>query len=151
MQYQYRFEKVMSIREREKDEALDSYNQSVRRFEEAAGKLYELLKKKEDLEEFQFSKLASGLPVQEIRHYQHFIHSLEKTIEHYQQVVFNARNQMNYYQDKLTDKNIEVKKYEKMKEKDSVRFAESMKLEENRQMDDISIQLYANRGSQVGQ
>ncbi|AGX03864.1 MULTISPECIES: flagellar export protein FliJ [Bacillus] len=151
MQYQYRFEKVMSIREREKDEALDSYNQSVRRFEEAAGKLYELLKKKEDLEEFQFSKLASGLPVQEIRHYQHFIHSLEKTIEHYQQVVFNARNQMNYYQDKLTEKNIEVKKYEKMKEKDIVRFAESMKLEENRQMDDISIQLYANRGSQVGQ
>ncbi|WP_336990084.1 flagellar export protein FliJ [Bacillus infantis] len=151
MQYQYRFEKVMSIREREKDEALDSYNQSVRRFEEAAGKLYELLKKKEDLEEFQFSKLASGLPVQEIRHYQHFIHSLEKTIEPYQQVVFNARNQMNYYQDKLTEKNIEVKKYEKMKEKDIVRFAESMKLEENRQMDDISIQLYANRGSQVGQ
>jgi flagellar protein FliJ len=151
MQYQYRFEKVMSIREREKDEALDSYNQSVRRFEEAAGKLYELLKKKEDLEEFQFSKLASGLPVQEIRHYQHFIHSLEKTIEHYQQVVFNARNQMNYYQDKLTEKNIEVKKYEKMKEKDIVRFTESMKLAENRQMDDISIQLYANRGSQVGQ
>jgi flagellar protein FliJ len=151
MQYQYRFEKVMSIREREKDEALDSYNQSVRRFEEAAGKLYELLKKKEDLEEFQFSKLASGLPVQEIRHYQHFIHSLEKTIQHYQQVVFNARNQMNYYQDKLTEKNIEVKKYEKMKEKDIVRFTESMKLAENRQMDDISIQLYANRGSQVGQ
>ncbi|MCA1040775.1 flagellar biosynthesis chaperone FliJ [Bacillus infantis] len=151
MQYQYRFEKVMSIREREKDEALNSYNQSVQRFEEAAGKLYELLKKKEDLEEFQFSKLASGLPVQEIRHYQHFIHSLEKTIEHYQQVVFNARNQMNYYQDKLTEKNIEVKKYEKMKEKDIVRFTESMKLAESRQMDDISIQLYANRGSQVGQ
>ena len=32
----------------------------------------------------------------------------------------NARNQMNFYQEKLMQKNIEVKKYEKMKEKDKV-------------------------------
>ncbi|MBY0120694.1 flagellar export protein FliJ [Bacillus sp. S/N-304-OC-R1] len=147
MQYQFKFEKILSIKEREKDEALNVFNQSVKRFETAAEKLYELLKKKEDLETYQSSRLVNGLPVQEIRHHQHFIHNLERTIEHYQQIVINARNHMNFQQERLVEKNVEVKKYEKMKEKDRISYAESVRQEEVKQMDDISIQHYMNRGN----
>ena len=147
MQYQFKFEKILSIKEREKDEAFNVYNLSVKRFETAAEKLYELLKKKEDLEAYQSSRLVNGLPVQEIRHHQHFIHQLERTIEHYQQIVINARNHMNFQQEKLLEKNVEVKKYEKMKEKDRSTYAEHVRLLEGRQMDDISIQHFMNRGN----
>ncbi|WP_066289047.1 flagellar export protein FliJ [Bacillus sp. FJAT-29937] len=147
MQYQFKFEKILTIKEREKDEALNVYNQSVKRFETAAEKLYELLKKKEDLEDYQSSRLVNGLPVQEIRHHQHFIHQLERTIEHYQQIVMNARNHMNFQQERLLEKNVEVKKYEKIKEKDMTNFAEDVRLQEGRQMDDISIQHYMYRGN----
>lgn len=147
MQYQFKFEKILSIREREKDEALNIYNQSVKRFETAAEKLYDLLKKKEDLEVYQSSRLVNGLPVQEIRHHQHFIHGLERTIEHYQQIVINARNHMNYQQERLLEKNVEVKKYEKIKEKDRLNFAENERQLEGKQMDDISIQHFMNRGN----
>lgn len=71
---------------------------------------------------------------------------LEKTIDHYQKMVANARNQMNFQQEKLMEKNIEVKKYEKMQEKDLAFFLEGMKQAEGRQMDEISIQLFMNRG-----
>lgn len=147
MQYQYKFEKILSIKEREKDEAFNVYNQAVKKFEEAAEKLYGLLKKKEDLESFQSARLVNGLPVQEMRHHQHFIFNLEKTISHTQQIVINARNHMNFYQEKLMEKNIEVKKYEKIKEKDFTNFTENMKQLEGKQMDDISIQQYMSRGS----
>lgn len=147
MKYEYKFEKILTIKEREKDEALNIYTQSVKRFEEAAEKLYELLKKKEDLENHQTSRLVSGLPVQEIRHHQYFIQNLEKTINHYQQIVINARNHMNFYQEKLMEKNIEVKKYEKIKEKDLLNFSENLKQIEGKQMDDISIQMFMNRGN----
>ncbi|MFE8695183.1 flagellar export protein FliJ [Cytobacillus sp. FJAT-53684] len=147
MQFQYKFEKILTIKEREKDEALNIYNQAVKKFEEAAEKLYGFLKKKEDLESYQSSKLVNGLSVQEIRHHQHFILNLEKTINHYQQIVVNARNHMNFYQEKLMEKNIEVKKYEKIKEKDLTNFAENLKQLEGKQMDDISIQQYMSRGS----
>ncbi|MFO1445908.1 flagellar biosynthesis chaperone FliJ [Bacillus sp. Bva_UNVM-123] len=147
MQYQYKFEKILVIKEREKDEALNIYSQAVKRFEEAAEKLYELLKKKEDLESHQSSRLVSGLPVQEIRHHQYFLQNLEKTISHYQQIVINARNHMNFYQEKLMEKNIEVKKYEKIKEKDLSKFTENQKQLEGKQMDDISIQQFMNRGN----
>jgi flagellar protein FliJ len=147
MQFQFKFHKVLSIREREKDEALDLYNQSVKRFEDAAEKLYELLKKKEDLETYQSGRLLSGLPVQEIRHHQQFVGNLEKSINHFQKMVMNTRSQMNYFQERLMEKNIEVKKYEKIKEKSKDLFYEEQKQLEDRQMDDISIQHFVNRGN----
>jgi len=136
----------MTIKEREKDEASADYNQAVKRFEEAAEKLYELLKRKEELEEFQSNKLVSGLSVQSIRHHQHFINNLSKMIEHSQQMVVNARNSMNYYQQKLIDKNLEVKKFVKIKEKDLLQFIHTEKALEAKQMDDISIQQYMQPG-----
>ena len=135
------------IKEREKDEAQNIYTQSVKKFEEAAQMLYELLRKKEDLENNQSLKLVSGLSVQEIKHHQYFIQNMEKTISHYQQMVINARNHMNFYQEKLMEKNIEVKKYEKIKEKDIVSFTANLKQIEGKQMDDISIQQFMNRGN----
>jgi flagellar protein FliJ len=147
MAYQFKFEKIMKLKEREKDEVLSTYNESVKRFEEAAESLFRSLKKKEDLESYQRSKLENGLSVQEIRHHQTFIHNLQKTIDHDQKVVVHTRNQMNFYQDKLLQKNIEVKKYEVLKEKGKLVFLEELRQLEAKQMDDISIQQYMHRGN----
>lgn len=146
MTYQFKFEKIMTLKEREKDEALSVYNESVKRFEEVAEKLYELMKKKEDLEEYQARRLVAGLPVQEIRHHQQFISNLQKTIDQYQKMVINARNHMDFHQEKLLRKNIEVKKYVKIKEKGKLEFLQEMKQDEAKQMDDISIQHFVHRG-----
>jgi flagellar protein FliJ len=147
MAYQFKFEKIMKLKEREKDEVLSTYNESVKRFEEAAENLFRSLKKKEDLESYQRSKLKNGLSVQEIRHHQTFIHNLQKTIDHDQKVVVHTRNQMSFYQDKLLQKNIEVKKYEVLKEKGKLVFLEEIRQLEAKQMDDISIQQYMHRGN----
>jgi len=150
MTYKYKFEKILTIKEREKEEVSATYNQAVKRFEEAAEKLYEVLKKKEDLEEFQLEKLATGLSVREIRHHQRFVGNLEKTIEHNQKMVVNARNTMGFYQEKLVEKNLEVKKYIKIKEKDFSKFRELEKASEAKQMDDISLQVYMQPGKLGG-
>ena len=39
------------------------------------------MKQKEDLEHYQSTRLAEGLPVQEIRHHQQFISNLQNQIE----------------------------------------------------------------------
>jgi flagellar protein FliJ len=145
MKYQFKFDKILSLKTREVDEAQVVYQDSVKKFEEAADRLYHLLKKKEDLECFQSDRLLDGLPVQEIRHHQQFIGNLEKSIAHYQKIVMNARNIMNYQQVKLMEKNQEVKKYEKIKEKDHLQFLAAEKYAESRMMDEVSIQQYMNR------
>ena len=145
MRYEFKFNKILAVKEREKDEAVNVYQDSVRKFEEVAEKLYELLKRKEDLEEYQSERLHGGLSIQEIRHHQQFIGNIEKMIDHYQKMVVNARNRMLLFQEKLLEKNIEVKKYEKIREKDYLQFTENVKIIEGKQMDDISIQMYMNR------
>lgn len=147
MVYKSKFSRVLHLKEREKDEALSLYQDSVRKFEDVAEKLYELLKKKEDITEYQSARLVNGLSVQEIRHHQLFIDNLEKTITHHQKMVINARNRMNLYQEKLMNKNIEVRKFEKVQEKERSQFLEELKVLEGKQMDDISIQQFMNRGS----
>lgn len=46
MRYEFKFHKILAVKEREKDEAVSIYQDSVRKFEEVAEKLYELLKGK---------------------------------------------------------------------------------------------------------
>lgn len=146
MGYRFKFEKIMTLKEREKDEALSVYNESVKRFEHAAEKLYELMKKKEELEDYQSKRLREGLSVQEMRHHQQFIANLQKSIDQYQKIVINARNHMNFQQEKLLQKNIEVKKYVKMKEKGKMTYFEGLRQLEAKEMDNISIQQFAHRG-----
>lgn len=145
MRYQYKFEKILTLKEKEKKDAYARYSDALKAFEEVAEKLYRLLKKKEDLLALQQEKLISGLSVQEIRHQQVFLDNLEKIIEHYQKEVIQARNKLNLFQNILHEKNMEVKKYEKMQEKDFNRFLEIIKVHENKLMDEISIQQFISK------
>lgn len=144
--YKYKFEKILTIKEKEKSDARAKYNEAQKSFEKVAEKLYNLLKKKEDLLDFQQTKLSTGLSVQKIRHNQLFMDNLEKLIDQCQKEVVQARYQMNLQQERLKDKNIELKKYEKIKEKDFQKYLEVVKVAENKQMDEISIQQFLSKG-----
>jgi flagellar FliJ protein len=137
----------MDVKENEKEKSLAEYNQSVHDFENVAHKLYDSLKQKEILEENTFTRLNQGMSVQEIRHYQQFVSNLEKTITHYQKLVLLTRNRMNEKQVKLMQHNIEVKKYEKLKEKQQENYLLDMKHLDSKHMDDLSIQSYMYRGN----
>ena len=145
MVYQYKFEKIMSLREKEKTESQTKYNLAVKEFETEAEKLYRMLKKKEELLDEQAERLRQGLSVQQVRHNVSFLENHEQLIQHYQRRVIETRNKMNFYHQILVEKNMEVKKYEKMKEKDVQAFMEQVNQMENRQMDEISIQQYMSR------
>uniref|UniRef100_A0A7U3YGV9 Flagellar FliJ protein n=1 Tax=Geobacillus sp. (strain Y4.1MC1) TaxID=581103 RepID=A0A7U3YGV9_GEOS0 len=146
MGYVFKLQKVLTMKENEKKQAVGEYNEAVQRFQEVAEKLYHFLKQKEQYEEIHKQKLQAGLPIQEIRHFQQFISNLERTIHHYQLLVMQAREQMQHKQIKLTELNIEVKKFEKMKEKYMQAVVDAEKITENKWMDEISIQRFAHRG-----
>lgn len=145
MTYRFKFEKILTLKEREKEEIRESYRDAVEKFENIAQKLYDLLKKKEDLENFQSEKLVSGLSVQDIRHNQHFITNIEKTIDYYQGLVIQARNRMNWQEQKLSEMNVEVRKYEKIKENDYNQYKEVIHTSENKILDELAVMQYTNR------
>ncbi len=140
--YTYRFSKILNIREQEKTQTELAFKESVKSFEEVATKLYEMLKKKEDLIAYQNERLTFGASIDEVTHYANFINSIEKTIEDLQKKVTQARVKMNWHEDKLLEKNIEVRKYEKMREKDFEAFQVEQERFENIRLDELSTMAY---------
>ncbi|ATP39353.1 flagellar export protein FliJ [Solibacillus sp. R5-41] len=140
--YTYRFEKILVVKEQEKNESEMAFKESVQVFEEIATKLYDLLKKKEDLTTYQRERLVVGASIDEINHYSRFIDSMEKTIADVQQKVVQARAKMNWHEQKLLEKNLEVRKYEKMRENDYEHYKEDQQRIEAIQLDELSTIAY---------
>lgn len=141
----FQLTKILNLKEYEKQKALHEYEEARRRFEEVAEKLYHFLKQKEEYEEQHKHQLQLGLAIQHIRSFQQFMNNLQRVIDHYQHLVMQARQQMELKQLKLVELNVEVKKYEKIKEKHDEMIAQQMRIAEQKQMDDISIQQYCYR------
>lgn len=142
-----KIDKIITIKEREKDEAVVKYNESIEEFEKVATKLYDLLKEKEELEATARAKLQNGLSIIQIKQQTQYILQLEQHIQQLQTKVMNARNKMNKVENLVMEKNIEVKKFNKVKENHATLYNKLMDQEENKQMDEISIQQYMNRGN----
>lgn len=136
--YQYRFEKVLTYREQEKTETEIEYKKAVDSFETVATELYDLLKKKEEVTAEQQEKMKKGFYVNDIHQYGRFMESLEKRIDSLQQAVIRARSKMNWFEEKLLEKTIEVKKFEKMKEKDQEHYRIEMEQAEASLMDELT-------------
>ncbi|WP_404409164.1 flagellar export protein FliJ [Jeotgalibacillus malaysiensis] len=145
MAYQYRFDRVLTVREREQKEAEDRYRDSVNSFEKMAQKLYELLKKKELMEDSQADQMKTGIPVQLLRHGQQFLTNIEQSISYQQKLVMDARSNMQRHEHRLMERNIEVRKYEKIREHDKKRYVAEQEQADREQMNELSIAQFMNR------
>lgn len=129
---------MLTFRELEKTETEIEFKKAVETFEIAATELYELLKKKEETLEQQTERMKSGFSIEGIHHYARFIDSLEKQISEVQQTVMQSRSKMNWYEDKLLERTLEVRKFEKMKEKDRDLYHVEMDYKEAQRLDELS-------------
>ncbi|WP_227395536.1 flagellar export protein FliJ [Jeotgalibacillus aurantiacus] len=145
MAYQYRFERVLTVKEREQKEAEDRYRDAVASFEKIAQKLYDLLRKKELMEAAQADEMKSGISVISLRHGQHFLSNIEKSISYQQKLVIEARSNMQRHEHRLMERNIEVRKYEKIKERDLKQYIQLAESAEREQMNELSIVQFMNR------
>lgn len=146
--YHYRFENVLTYRELEKTETEVEYQSAIEAFELVATELYDLLRKKETTIAEQQAQMSKGSPISEIHHYMRFIDSLEKNIEQVQQEVIRARSKMQWYEQQLLERTMEVRKFEKMKEKDQMQYQYEQEAKEAQRLDELSTMTF--RGKENG-
>lgn len=143
--YNYRFENVLTYRELEKTETEIEFKTAVEDFEIVATELYDLLKKKETTLSEQQERMATGASIDDIHHYARFIDSLEKKIDVLQRQVIQARSKMNWFEDKLLERTLEVRKFEKMKEKDHEQYRIEAEYKEAQRLDELSTMTFRGR------
>ncbi|RKL68995.1 flagellar export protein FliJ [Salipaludibacillus neizhouensis] len=145
MSFQFTLQKVLEMKDYEKSDAELAYTDSVKKFEEIATNLYELMKRKEVLAEENNKKLQTGLAISMIQWNEQTIEFIQKEIEELQMMTQKARIKMNEKENYLNFKAVDLKKYEKMKEIKLQEYLENEKQEEQRFLDEISVQQFVRR------
>lgn len=139
------YQKIKDLSDKDKHEKQKEYQKAVETFEKRARELYERLREKEQaVEQFNDSLSRGTLPAGAFVQHRQYIEHLEAIVDDLQPFVQQARMKMEHAQTVLTDAYIEVKKYEKlieMKEEEEVQW---MKYEENARMDELSMNQYLN-------
>ncbi|PID22630.1 flagellar export protein FliJ [Sporosarcina sp. P3] len=143
--FYYRFDKVLNLREQERDETEMAYKEAIEEFEKIATQLYDQMKKKENVLEEQQQRMNTGFSIDDLHSYSRFINTLDLSIDHIQQEVMKSRSKMNWYESQLLEKNIEVKKFEKMKEIGKEQHDAEMEHIETNRIDELSTMKFRSR------
>lgn len=147
MAFHFRLDKVLAIREKEKNLSELEYADAQKQFERAAWKLYELLKKKENLEAQYSDKMQAGVTVNVLRQYHDHLESLQGLIIQEQLNVNRAKFEMERKQEVIVQKSVEVKKYTSLKDKHYAAYTKQLKQDENKQLDEL---IFMKPGEQYG-
>lgn len=145
MSFQYSLQKLLDLKSNEKQQKEMAYNEAQKKFEEKATELYHLLKRKEDLEETYAQRMLEGISINQIQEQQIMLGRLKIEINLRMKETDVAREVMHKRQEDLVSSALEVKKYERMKEIKQEDYVLEQKRLETKAMDEISLQIYANR------
>jgi flagellar protein FliJ len=143
MSFQFSMEKVLSVKQKEKESIELELGEAVQAFESIAEEVYSLLKRKEDIENLSNQQFQQRIFVNDLQNTQRFILSMTNKIKELQPVLQRARERMQVIQQKLLQQTIEVKKYEKLKEKQFHAYEMELISYENKQNDEFSVLRYA--------
>lgn len=137
--------KILHIRENEKKHAEQIHQQSVKKFERLAIKMYETLKKKEEAEEEYESTISYSVSIEKMGQYTHYIEQLNQEVSFMQKQVNDARNIMDNSQQVVTNAHIEMKKVEKIIDMRNEENKQIIQKKESRFMDELSMQQFLKK------
>jgi flagellar protein FliJ len=149
MSFQFSMEKVLSVKQKEKESIELELGEAVQAFESIAEEIYSLLKRKEDIENLSNKQYQQRIVVNDLQNTQRFLLSMTNKIKELQPLLQRARERMQVIQQKLLQQTIEVKKYEKLKEKQFNAYEMELTTYENKQNDEFSVLRYAKSRKQV--
>lgn len=131
-------EKILQLRNEEKNRALLEQKKAVDHFEKVAQKLYKQLKTKEEAES-KLNEYVKSEVIAKIREQTLYIDMLKRQINALQREVQIARKNMEQKRQIVTEKHVELKKIEKMIEKRKEQEKNLSAQLEMKQMDEISL------------
>lgn len=143
MSFHFSMEKVLSVKQKEKETIEQELGEAVQAFESIAEEIYSLLKRKQDIENLSNHQYQQKMIVNDLQNTQRFLLSMTNKIKELQPVLQRARERMQIIQQKLLQQTIEVKKYEKLKEKQFTDYKLGLSTYENKQNDEFSVLRFA--------
>ncbi|HEU5140973.1 MAG TPA: flagellar export protein FliJ [Bacillales bacterium] len=138
MSFQFTLEKVLTVKENEKNLQEVEYRNAYQDFEKIAKLLYDFLKQKETLEIRQSQGMEKGASIDEVKRFQTNMELLQERIRQYEALYQDARRNAEEKKESLMETSIDVKRYEKLRDLQYDEFVKRNKAEERSELDEIS-------------
>ncbi|MFC4802141.1 flagellar export protein FliJ [Neobacillus sp. GCM10023253] len=140
MSFQFRFEKILNMKEKEKESALNEMNVARKKKEVAERELLELVERKESyLRDFE---QKTSLRVTEMLERDQYLYFLDKQIERVKRKVADLTRDFNLKNQLLLSKNQEEKVWSTWREKSFDEYSEKVKRDEQNMLDEMAVIRY---------
>lgn len=138
MAFTFNLEKVLEVKEREAAKSRKGYEEAAGAFESVGYELYEWLKARETLGESQTQDCETGTTIAALQSKQLARTNIETAIQHCEVKTNAARHTMVKRKKEWQTATIEVKKYEKMRDRKWEEHVREMKKQEQKLMDELA-------------
>lgn len=145
MAFDYRFERVMKLAESEKQNLEVQYKKLFDDFENLARILINMVEEKQRVQTELQEQMSQTITIDQMKMGYSDVDKIDFLISETNKHYLKAKVRLEAFQTKLQEKAIEVKKYEKIREKQQVIYHKLMNKAEMKQMDEIAGQRTVNR------
>lgn len=146
--YQFHLQKILDLKEKEKEQAEWAFGKSVQRKNEEENKLYQLKELREGVTESLFTLQQQSCNAFQLMQVVHYQQSVDRAIETQKRTLYGCEQEIEKCQTKLTFHMQESKLWNRLKEKSQDVFHEANKQREQKELDEIGINRYLRRATQ---
>jgi flagellar FliJ protein len=140
--FTFHLQKVLDVKEREKEQAQWAFGKSVQKKLEEEAKLDQLNDRREQLTRFLYQVQVQACTAAQLNEITRYRQVLDKAIESQQRTLYGCEQEMEAHKHNLTLSMQETKLWQRLREKEKERFEETEKRSEQKELDEIGINRY---------
>lgn len=146
--FQFHLQKILDLKEKEKEQAEWAFGKSVQKKNEEETKLFQLTERRNEVTESLYSLQSETRSVADLMQVVRYQQSVDRAIESQRRTINGCEQEIERCQTKLTFHMTESKLWNRLKEKAKENFDENNKQREQKELDEIGINRYLRRATQ---
>jgi flagellar FliJ protein len=143
--FQFHLQKVLDLKEKEKEQAEWAFGQSVQRKNEEEWKLTRLTEHRDELTRMLHTVQTERCSAAQLIEITRYRQSVERSIASQQRTLHGCYQEVERCQRRLTERMQESQLWQRLREKAQEHFREEEKRREQKELDEIGTQLYLRR------
>ncbi len=145
--YQFHLQKILDLKEKEKEQAEWAFGKSIQRKNEEESKLYKLTELRNEVTKSLYSLQQASCRVADLMQVVRYQQSVDRAIESQRRTLFGCEQELERCKTHLTFHMQESKLWQRLKEKSKEIFDEQIKQQEQKELDEIGINRYLRRAT----
>jgi flagellar FliJ protein len=145
--FQFQLQKVLDLKEKEKEQAEWAFGKSVQMKNEEEGKLVRLYEHRDDMAQMLVKAQEQACSASQLIMISQYRQSVERTIRHQRQTVQGLELEVERCQVRLRERMKESQLWQRLRERSLEQFREEEKAREQKELDEIGTQLYLRRSN----